>query len=203
MIGNMETIFYKILYKGEKVVYVGITTRTIDKRFKEHLKFKGLNPDNYIIVEFGRSQHPEINSLETFYKERKKVAELERKYIKKELNRGSKLLNISEGGEWGNQVLSKLKKEEFLREFGSYEGYKGYKKKKDKTKVWIHHWIHDRSKNKTKAWIKNWIHHKSDNKTKVWIKNWIHHKSDNKTKVWLRNWIQNKSDNKTKVWINK
>ena len=94
------------------------------------------------------------------------------------MNRGSKLLNISEGGEWGNQILSKLKKEEFLREFGSYEGYKEYKKKKDKIKIWINNWIYHKSNNKAKSWINNWVSNRSSNKAKVWINNWIRYRKN-------------------------
>ena len=197
----METVFYKILYRGEKVVYVGVTLRTIGKRFKEHLKSKGLNPSNYFIVEFDRIKHPEINSLETFYKEHKKVAELEQKYIKEELNKGSKLLNISEGGEWGNQILNKLKKEEFLREFGSYEGYQEYKKKKDIIKRWIRDWVRVRNLNETNKWVKNWIKCKTENKVKVWLKSWLVTKNRNKTKEWVKNWVISRNRHRVYVWL--
>ena len=185
----METIFYKILYKGEDVVYVGVTTRKITQRFREHLKSKGLNPDKYSIIEFYSIIHPEISSLEVFYEERRRVADLERKYIKEELNKGSKLLNLSEGGEWGAQILNKLRKEKFLEEFRSYDGYKEYKKKKDKIKIWIKSWISHRSENKTKAWIWNWISHRSENKTKRWISHWISDRTRSKTKRWISHWI--------------
>ena len=198
----METIFYKILYRGEKVVYVGVTLRTLYERFKEHLRTKELNTKNHAIIEFDRIKHPEINSLEVFYEERKKVAELEQKYIKEELEKGSKLLNLSKGGEWGTQILSRLKKEEFLKEFGSYEGYQEYKKKKDIIKRWIHNWIYSRSINKAKVWIQScWICSKSKNKTKAWISYWIFNRSKNKAKSWISYWISNRSINKAKVWI--
>jgi len=84
----MITRFYKILYKNEEVVYVGVTTRTITKRFKEHLISKSLNIDEFSVIEFDKIKHPEITSLEIFYEERNKVANLERKYIKEELEDG-------------------------------------------------------------------------------------------------------------------
>ena len=59
-----------------------------------------------------------------------------------------------------------MKKEEFLKEFGSYDGYKEYKKKKDKVKVWINDWIRVRNLNETNKWIKNWIKCKTENKVK-------------------------------------
>lgn len=97
----MRTIFYKILYKNKDVVYVGVTTRKITQRFREHLKSKGLNPNEYTIVEFYSIIHPEISSLEVFYEEQGRVALLEQQFIKEEINKGSKLLNIRRGGEWG------------------------------------------------------------------------------------------------------
>ena len=106
----MKTKFYKILNKDKVVIYIGVTTRSIEERFKEHIKTKNLNPTEYSIVEFDEIIHPEINSLEIFYEEWKKVSELERKYIKEELTKNSNLLNISEGGEWGNEILNKQKK---------------------------------------------------------------------------------------------
>ena len=151
----MRTIFYKILYKNKDVVYVGVTTRKITQRFREHLKSKGLNPNEYTIVEFYSIIHPKISSLEVFYEEQRKVADLERKYIKEELNKGSKLLNLSEGGEWGTNILNELRKEKFLKEFKSYDGYKEYKKKKGKVRVWMYSWVSVKSENKTKRWIKS------------------------------------------------
>ena len=77
----MKTRFYKILHKGKDVVYVGVTLRSITRRFKEHIILKELN-ENYSVVEFDCIEHPEFTTLEIFYEERKKVAELEQKYIK-------------------------------------------------------------------------------------------------------------------------
>ena len=110
----MKTWFYKILYKNKDVVYVGVTLRPITERFKEHLVLKNLN-ENYSVIEFDCIEHPEFTTLEVFYKERSKVVELERKYIKEELEKGSKLLNISKGGEWGCIILEKLKKMIFMK----------------------------------------------------------------------------------------
>ena len=81
----MRTVLYKILYKDKDVVYVGVTLRSDIKRFREHVFYKGLN-ENYSVVEFDHIEHPEFTTLEVFYEERKKVVELEQKYIKEELD---------------------------------------------------------------------------------------------------------------------
>ena len=44
---RMITYFYKILYDNKDVVYVGITTRSINARFREHISKKRLNPEIY------------------------------------------------------------------------------------------------------------------------------------------------------------
>jgi hypothetical protein len=195
----MITIFYKIIHNDE-VVYVGVTTQTIQRRLLQHKKSKHLD-DSYTIEEICRIVHPKIDSLEVYYKERIKVVELERKLIQEEKDKGSNLLNISVGGEWGNRILNKLVKDNFFKKYGSYDGYEEYKKRRNKAKEWIRNWIRHKSENKTKVWIRNWILNKSKNKTKVWIRSWITVKSRNKTKAWIKSWILNKSRNKTKVWI--
>ena len=119
----MKTRFYKILYKNQDVVYVGVTLRPITERFRQHVLSKRLNK-NYSVIEFDCIEHPEFTTLEIFYEERRKVAELEQKYIREELEKGSSLLNISKGGEWGSSILEKLRKEEFCKKFGSYDNYK-------------------------------------------------------------------------------
>ena len=170
----MITRFYKILYRNKEVVYVGVTTRPINERFREHILSKGLNPELYTVIEFDRIVHPEINSLEVYYEEHKKVALLEQKYIKEELEKGSHLLNITNGGEWGTQIAAKLKKEDFLKQFGSYEGYQEYQKLRDKPRRWLHDWIHNRTVNNTKTWLRNWVTNRSTPKTKVWLRSWIY-----------------------------
>ena len=197
----MITRFYKILYKNKEVVYVGVTTRTINERFKEHIISKSLNIEDYSIVEFYMIEHPEITSLEIFYNEKLKVAELEQKFIKEELNKGSHLLNISNGGEWGTHILIKLKREEFLLRFGSYDTYKYYKKGIEVSKRWLKHWVQHRSENRAKVWLRNWSVNKSESRAKVWLRIWVHSRSINKTKVWLRNWVNDRKNNKTKVWL--
>lgn len=197
----MKTKFYKILNKDKVVIYIGITTRSIEERFKEHIKTKNLNPTEYSIVEFDEIIHPEIISLEIFYEEWKKVSELERKYIKEELTKNSNLLNISEGGEWGNEILNKLKKKNFSEKFNSYSSYKEYKRKKDITIKWLKNWIFSKSKNRTKRWLYNWVCNRSKNKTKKWIQNWVAHRKQCKTKTWIYSWTYVKTQNKTKKWV--
>jgi len=184
----MITYFYKILYKNKDVVYVGVTTRKINQRFKEHIKTKNLNK-NYSIIEFDKIIHPVIDSIEVFNEEKIKVFNLERKYIQEEKDKGSTLLNISKGGEWGADILNNLRKKHFLEKYGSYDGYKKYHIKIEKTKKWLRDWIRHKSENKTKVWLRNWIVNYSENKTKAWLRSWIDLRSKNKTKAWLRNWI--------------
>lgn len=216
-IGNMKTRFYKILYKNKDVVYVGVTTRAITERFKEHLISKSLNLENYSVVEFYCAEHPPITSLEVFYEEWRKVAELERRYIQEEQEKGAVLLNISKGGEWGTAIVNKLKKEEFRRRFGSYDNYEEYKRKVkrsiewlrnwvlnrsiNKTKVWINHWVEHRSSYKVKGWMSHWISNSSKSMSKKWLQYWVRHKAYNKTKGWLFMWVRSKLENKTKVWV--
>ena len=204
-IGNMKTTFYKILYKNKEVVYVGVTTRPITERFREHIISKGLN-ENYLVIEFDCIEHPALTSLEIYYEERKKVVELEQRYIKEELQRGSHLLNISAGGEWGAQIIEKLRKEEFRKRFGSYDGYKEYKKnidkRKNKVRGWLRNWVRHQNERSTKVWIRNWVAHRGMNKVRTWIRNWVAHRSVNEVKIWISNWVKNsKSNNKVKIWI--
>ena len=159
----MKTIFYHIL-KDNEIVYVGVTTQTIQKRLLQHKNSKHLD-NSYTIKEICRIVHPKIDSLEVYYQERIKVAELERKLIQEEKDKGSNLLNISVGGEWGNQICEKLKKEYFLKRFGSYDGYEQYKKRIKNIKEFLWNWIKNRTLNKTKRWITNWIYNRSKNIT--------------------------------------
>lgn len=214
----MITRFYKILNKNKDVIYVGVTTRTLKRRFKEHLIAKRLNFENYSIVEFDRIVHPEFTTIEVYYREREKVARLEQKYIKEELLKGSHLLNLSIGGEWGSSILNKLRKADFLEKYGSYDGYKEHIKKKMKvyhwmchwyehksensTKVWINSWIFGRTLNNLKKWLKNWVYSKSKHNTKSWLQHWTSHRKSNNIKGWLHRFIRDKSINKTKAWTN-
>lgn len=212
----MKTWFYKILYKGKDVVYVGVTTKEITERFKQHIGAKGLN-ENYSVIEFDCVEHPEFTTIEVFYEERRKVAELERKYIREELEKGSKLLNISKGGEWGCTILEKLRKEEFTREFGSYDKYKEYKRRisairawignwvtnkgSDKVKRWMAEWTYNRSKNEVKSWVRDWVIARSRNEVKVWLRSWGSSRSENRSKRWVKSWVHNRSKNQVKAWI--
>ena len=197
----MITRFYKILYKNKDVVYVGVTTRTINARFKEHIELKNLNPEFYSVVEFDKIEHPDICSLEDFYREREKVAALEQKYIEEELNRGSHLLNLSSGGEWGSQILNKLKKENFFKQFGTYAGYTKYKKLKEKVPKWFYHWVGHRMENKVQVWLRNWSYHQTENSVKVWLTSWVSSKTNNETKIWLKSWAHHTRGNKVKRWL--
>ena len=197
----MKTRFYKILYRNKDVVYVGVTTRSINARFREHISKKRLNPEIYSIIQIDEIEHPEINSFDIFHQEHLKVKALEQKYIKEELDKGSPLLNLSIGGEWGTHIANSLLKEKFLETYGSYDGFRKWKNKIQKIKTWIITWINSYTHNKTKVWIRNWISSRTTTKTKVWITSWITHKTTNKTKQWLRCWILHRTQNKTKVWI--
>lgn len=183
------TRFYKILYKGKDVVYVGITLREINKRFREHLLSKSLNTTDYSIIEFDRLEHPEINSIDIYYEERNKVVELERKYIQEEKDKGSILLNIGIGGEgWGTNIIEKLRKEEFIKEYGSWEGYKEYRKKRIICNIWLGSWTYTKTENKCKKWLVNWVSHRLKDKCKQWLVNWVSYKTINKCKHWLSHW---------------
>ena len=214
----MKTRFYKILDKDKNIVYIGVTLRPITERFKEHLISKGLN-ENYSVIEFDCIEHPEFSTLEVFYGERKKVAELEQKYIKEELEKGSELLNVSEGGEWGGFILEKLNKEEFLKRFGSYDGYEEYKKKVDRVRAWLRSWVHCRSRSKVKVWVRHWVECRSKTKVekwlrqwirarsvkkhpaKEWVEDWVNSRSQHGVKRWLRNWVHNRSRSTIKQWL--
>ena len=65
-----------------QIVYVGVTLREINERFREHIFSKSLNLVDYSIIEFDKIEHPLIDSIHIYYEERKKVVELERKYIR-------------------------------------------------------------------------------------------------------------------------
>lgn len=212
----MKTRFYKILYKNKDVVYVGVTTRAITERFREHLISKGLN-ENYSVVEFDCVEHPEFSTLDVYYAERRKIVELEQRYIREELEKGSHLLNISAGGEWGCAILEKLRKEEFRKKFGSYDNYKEYKERVGKCKGWVENWVECRSTCKCKGWLRRWVRRRSENRCKKWAQHWVECRSKNRVKSflchwiyhrsegamgkWLRNWVINRGQNKVKVWL--
>ena len=60
------------------------------------------------------NKEPSTLTFDDFNKELEKVSLLERKYIQEEKNKGYKLLNRSDGGEWGNAILGRLIKDNFL-----------------------------------------------------------------------------------------
>ena len=196
----MKTRFYKILYKNKDVVYVGVTLCPITERFRQHVASKELN-ENYSVVEFDCIEHPEFTTLEVFYAERKKVAELEQKYIREELEKGSKLLNISKGGEWGSVILDKFRREEFCKEFGSYDNYKEYRDRINACYLWVSNWIINRSQPQLKVWIRHWIEHRSKNVVKTWVYEWMYKRRVKKAKNWVVYWIESRSKNKTKALL--
>ena len=148
------TRFYKILYKGKDVVYVGVTLREVNERFREHILSKSLNPVDYSIIEFDKIEHPLIDSIAIYYEERKKVVELERKYIQEEKDKGSTLLNLGPGGEgWGTSIIEKLRKDDFFSKHGSWEDYKEYRRKIRRCYQWVNHWVVHRCSNKCSQWL--------------------------------------------------
>lgn len=171
----MKTRFYKILF-NDSVIYVGITTRTIQRRFQEHIKTKKLNSKFCSIIQIDELEHDNITSLDEYYSEYNKVKTLERKYIQEEKDKGSKLLNISCGGEWGTHILHNILKEQFFETYGSYNGFKQWLNKKKKTKYWLNSWVCTRTRNRISHWFSHWIEVKTRNKTKKWIHNWIVHR---------------------------
>ena len=196
----MITRFYKILNQDKEVVYVGVTTRTIEYRFGQHIKSKNLDPSKYSVIEFDRIEHQEIKSFEDYYKEHNIVAELEQKYIQEEKDKGSILLNISKGGEWCSDILNKLRREKFIEKYGSYDGFKEYRARIKKINNWVRCWIYVKTRNKIREWLKQWAFHRSENKTKYWLNIWRGTKY-NKSKKWVYNWKNVKTMNKSKQWV--
>lgn len=196
----MRTLFYIIKYKNEQVIYVGITTRSLIQRFKEHIKSKELNNIDYTIEKIDKIDHPDITTLQQLKVERERVYKLESYYIK-EYSKNNVLLNISDGGEWGANLYTKLSKKEFIERFGTLEGYIKKVKNKKALKLWLDSWIKHYNSNKSRQWIINWISTKSMNKTKYWMRAWVANKSRNRTKCWLVDWCRHRSINKTKSWI--
>lgn len=207
------TRFYKILYKNTETVYIGVTTRPINKRFSQHIHSKGLNPKIYTCVEFDRIEHNDIKNLEDYYNEKRKVVELERKYIREEKIKGSKLLNISIGGEWGSAIINNLYKEYFFNKYKTYNGYLEYKRRKifiqkvisrwiekytiNKTKKLLYVWTHVCMSNKTLLMLRIWVRNKTINKSQLLIKSWIHCRTLNRTQLLIRTWVAKIVKNKT------
>lgn len=198
----MKTLFYILLYKNTQVIYAGVTTRSLNQRFNEHIKQKRLNKKDYSIKKIDEIIHPNILNFNDYIKEKEKVTKLETHYIK-EYGKKFNLLNISKGGEWGSYIYNLLSKENFLKNYGSLDGYKEYILRKNKLKCWLNNWISHRSLSIIEEWLTNWHLNKNRNKTKQWLMNWYYSKTSNYTKNWLFHWISHKSMNKTKIWLNK
>lgn len=217
MKNKLITRYYVIFNYLRIPIYIGLTTRTLKQRFKEHIKTKHLK--DCTIDEIAEIDHGEIDSLEKFRQEQKKVQDLERLLIKKYLNADFNLLNISKGGEWGTQILHKICKENFFKKYGSYDGFEKEYKKYLKYKKIIETWKSHRTENKYKKIIMNWILHKTYNKYKkllyqwksfksfkynyykLLLRHWIYHKTENKYKQLIQHWIYHRKNNQYKVFL--
>ena len=196
----MKTRFYKILYNDSEIVYIGLTTRPINKRFHEHILKKSLNPKKYSIELIKEIEHMDIKSLDEYYNEYNKVSIIEKSLIKEAKNHGYALLNLTKGGEgWATHLYKKLSKENFFNKYGSLDNYVNYHNKRNKTQRLLRNWITHKSENKTEILLRSWSY--SENKTQRLLRNWITHKSENKTKKIFKQWIRKISDNKTKILL--
>lgn len=196
------TRFYKILYKGKDVVYVGVTLREINERFREHIFSKSLNLVDYSIIEFDRIEHPLIDSIHIYYEERKKVVELEKRYIQEEKDKGSVLLNLGPGGEgWGSSIIEKLRKDDFFIKHGSWEGYKEYSRKIRRCYQWVNHWAVHRCSNKCSPWLGSWVLKETKSKCGTWLYSWVAVKTRNRYYEWLGAWVHQKTENRCKYWL--
>lgn len=208
----MITRFYKIYNKYNEVVYVGVTTRSIRRRFKEHIKAKNLN-SNYYCKEFFKIIHNKINTLDDYYTERKKVVYYERLFIKTELDKGSKLLNLSKGGEWGSALLSKLLKTDFFNKKINNISFKEYFKNLKKYYRFLNNWIVHKSENKYKQFLYNFISNNIErpiykhfllemtnkiNIYKQFLCNWLYVKTKPRYLNLLGHWIFESNKNKLK-----
>lgn len=207
----MITRFYKIVDNCGSPIYIGVTTRTIEKRFKEHIEEKSLNPELYHIEEIDKIIHSRINTIQQFKFERKRVKELEVKYIA-EYRQNYTLLNKSAGGEWGSQILNRLlskinSKNKFTKEEITFLQHIKFRRwiknwiihRQNPTKIFLQNWIYNR--HKVKSWLIRWIIPKNTSKTKSWLSHWISHRSENKTKLFMVSWINHRSENKFRVWL--
>ena len=196
------TRFYKILYHNKDVVYVGVTLREVDERFREHILSKSLNPVDYSIIEFDRIEHPLINSILIYYEERKKVVELEKRYIQEEKDKGSVLLNLGPGGEgWGTSIIEKLRKDDFFSKHGSWEDYKEYRRKIRRCYQWVNHWVVHRCSNKCSQWLGSWVLKETKSKCDTWLYSWVAVKTRNRYYKWLGAWVHQKTENRCKYWL--
>ena len=196
----MITYFYKIVNSNNIPIYIGVTTRNINKRFVEHIRTKHLLFKNYKCIEIDRIVHPTISTIEEFRKEYKKVSKLEKFYIK-EYKLNFNLLNISSGGEWGSSILYKISKKRFFNRYKTYQNFENIHKKGLKCKKWLTSWINNANKNNTKKFLRNWIYTNKISKVKVFLKSWIHYRTINNTKVFLRSWILVKNISNIKKWF--
>lgn len=217
----MKTRYYHILDKDNNIIYVGLTTTTIGQRFCRHIISKHLNRVDYKCVQIDEIDNGDITSLEDYYREKKRAAELEKYYIDKARKEGANLMNISKGGEWNSHVLENILKEDFFKKYGTYEGYKKYVKHqlytKKKYRMLLRHWyyesiynpyrrrlnrwVKDRARPKYKKLLQQWYHHHSENKYKKFLSHWYHHHSENKYKRFIRHWWGHRIENPyKKLW---
>ena len=178
----MITHFYKILNKDKLPIYIGLTTRSINSRFIEHICHKSLNKEEYYVEEIDKIIHPKIDNIKIFYDEYEKVKEKEKFYIKLY---GSKynLLNISAGGEWNTRKIKAILKKEFFNTYGNCDNFDILYKNRQIYIKYINHWIYHKCGSKYKKYLFQWINSKSKNTYKEYIKHWIEHKSESLYKM--------------------
>ena len=150
---KLTTLFYLIEspYYTEK--YIGLTTRTLQQRFNEHKKSKDwIIDDTFAIREIDRVEHNNIHNLEDFLRERNRAANKEIALIStysKEWN----LQNISDGGEWGANILWQIKQEKWIAKYGSIEGFREYKQRENNVRSWLRDWVTNRKRPRLKTWL--------------------------------------------------
>ena len=183
-----------------RVVYTGVTTRSINQRFGEHIWSKDLDRKKYSIKEINIIEHPKITTLTELIQERQKVFKLENYYIKK-YSQNNTLLNLSNGGEWGSYLYKVISKQDFLNKYGSLDGFKQYLQNRRKFKAWLNHWTDNSRRNKFRLWLMNWIDTVTMCPAKYWIRKWIWQATTHPTKIWFRHWIDTATKNPAKLWL--
>ena len=199
MNNKLITRFYVILNCLRIPKYIGLTTRTLKQRFREHIKQKHLV--DCTIEEIAYIEHENIDSLEKFIEERHKAGELEKRLIKKYKNAGYDLMNLSDGGEWGSQIYHRIMKEDFFKKYGTYEGFQEEYNNQKEIFNWFQNWVKDKSVNPVERWFYHWVIHKSEDPVKRWFQNWVKDKSEDPVKLWFRHWIKGKSEDPVKIWF--
>jgi hypothetical protein len=104
MENNVITRCYAIVDKNNNIIYIGITRRTIEERFKEHVREKKLDTSIYRVIELDNIDHGEDYAD----KDLKIDKMMEKFYISEAKHLGCKLINKTKGGEFRN--ISKFSK---------------------------------------------------------------------------------------------